>query len=162
MVIPSIFLLSLSRWRIQTFPPYEDDGEKNTPQLIPETEAVYYTGLPILQQPFTDMLLNNQVYLPQGDSMQVVKVAQIFLDKDENLVGTYSDDPMLNNLMYDVEFPDGATKYYAANMIAENIHNSVDSYGHQSRPFGQILNYCKTANTVAITDATVVGQDGRR
>ena len=32
------------------FVPYEDDGEKNTPQLIPETKAVDYTGLPVLQK----------------------------------------------------------------------------------------------------------------
>ena len=57
------------------FPPYEDDGEKNTPRLIPETEAVDSTGLPVLQQPVTDRLLNNQVYLHQGESIQVAKVA---------------------------------------------------------------------------------------
>ena len=43
------------------FPPYEDDGEKNTPRLIPETEAVDFTGLPVFKQPVKDMLLNNQV-----------------------------------------------------------------------------------------------------
>ena len=32
--------------------------------------------------------------------------------------------------MYDMELPDGATNPYAANMISENIHNSVDSDGH--------------------------------
>ena len=48
------------------FVPYEDDGEKNTPRLISETEAVDSTGFHILQQPVTDRLLNNQVYLPQG------------------------------------------------------------------------------------------------
>ena len=32
------------------FVPYKDDGEKNTRLLITETEAVDYTGLPILQQ----------------------------------------------------------------------------------------------------------------
>ena len=118
------------------FPPYEDDGEKNTPQLIPNTESVYYTGLPVLQQPVTDMLLNNQVYLPQGESMQVAKVVRRILDEYGKLVGTYSDNPMLNTLMYDVEFPDGATKPYAANIISENIHNFVYSDGHQYlRPF---------------------------
>ena len=69
---------------------------------------------------------------------------------------------MLNTLMYDVDFPDGATKPYAANIIADNIHNSVDSDGHRSRPFGEISNYCKTANTIAIADATAVGRNGRR
>ena len=54
---------------------YEDDGDKNTPRLIPETKAVYSTGLPVLQQPVIDSLLNNQVYLPQRESIQVSKVA---------------------------------------------------------------------------------------
>ena len=31
------------------FVPYEDDGEKNTPRLIPETEAVYSNGIHVLQ-----------------------------------------------------------------------------------------------------------------
>ena len=69
---------------------------------------------------------------------------------------------MLNTLIYDVEFPDGATKPCAANMIAENIHNSVDLDGHRSRPFGEILYYCKTVNAVAIADAAAVGRNGRR
>ena len=47
-------------------------------------------------------------------------------------------------------------------MISENIHNSVDWNGHQSRPFEDILNYCKTANAVAITYDTAIGRNGRR
>ena len=49
-----------------------------------------------------------------------------------------------------------------ANMIAENIHNSVDLDGQQSRPFGGILNYYKTANAVVIADATDVRLNGQR
>ena len=94
--------------------------------------------------------------------MQVAKVALRILDEDVKLVGTYSENPMLNTLIYDVEFPDGATKPYAANMIAENIHNSVDSDGHLSIPFGEILNYCKTTNAVAISDSTAFGRNVRR
>ena len=107
------------------FVPYEDDGEKNTPGLIPETEAVDSTGLPFLKQSVTDRLLNNQAYLPQGESMQAAKVSWRILDEYGKLVGTYSDNLMLNTLVYDVEFPDGATKPYAANMIIENIHKSM-------------------------------------
>ena len=97
---------------------YEDDGKKNTPRLIPETEAVDSNGLPVLQQPVTDRLLNIQVYLPQMESMQIAKFSRIILDEYGKLVGTYSENPMLNTLMCDMEFPDGATKPYAANMIA--------------------------------------------
>ena len=70
------------------------------------------------------------MYLPQGESIQVAKVAQIILYEYGNLVGTYSNNTTLNTLMYGVEFPDGATKTYAANMISDNIHNYVDSDGH--------------------------------
>ena len=92
----------------------------------------------------------------------MAKLIRRILDEYGNLVGTYYDNPMLNTLMYGVEFPDGATKPYAANMISDNINNSVDLDGHLSRPFGEILNYCKTANDVAIADATAVGRNGQR
>ena len=58
--------------------------------------------------------------------MQVAKVARRILDEDGKLVGTYSDNPTLNTLMYDVDLPDGAAKPYSANMIAENIYKYVD------------------------------------
>ena len=106
--------------------------------------------------------MKNQVYLPQGDSMQVSKFAQRILDEYGKLVGTYFENLMLNTLMYDVDLPDGATKPYAANMIAEKIHNSVDLDRHRSRTFGEIMNYFKTANTVTIDDATAVVRNGRR
>ena len=139
------------------FFPYEDDGEKNTPRLIPDTESVDSTGLPVLQQPVTDILPNDQLYLSQGESIQVAKVSWRVLDEYGKLVGTYSDNLMLNTLMYDVEFPDGATKPYASNMVADNINNYVNSDGHLSIPFGYILNYCKTSNAVTIADDTSVG-----
>ena len=68
---------------------------------------------------------------------------------------------MLNSPMYDVEFPDGATKPYVSSMIYDNIHSYVDSDGHRSIPFGGILNYYNTDNAVTITDATNVGKNGR-
>ena len=39
--------------------------------------------------------------------------------------------------MYDMGFPDGDTKPYAANIIAESVHNSDDLDGNQSRTFGR-------------------------
>ena len=92
--------------------------------------------------------------------MKVAKADRRIQDEDGNIVETYAEKPMLNTLMYDMEFPDGATKPYAANMIAENLHNYVDSDGHQYRHFGEILNYCKTANATAIADATAARQNG--
>ena len=42
--------------------------------------------------------------------MKVAKFSRRILDEYGKLVGTYSNNPMLNNLMYDVDFTDGATK----------------------------------------------------
>ena len=69
---------------------------------------------------------------------------------------------MLNTLMYDVEFPNGAKNSYAANIIAENVHNSVDFNGHQSRLFGEILNNCKTVNAIVISNATAIRRNVQR
>ena len=40
-------------------------------------------------------------------------------------------DPFLNTLMYDVEFPDGEIREYAANVIMENIYSQVDVEGYR-------------------------------
>ena len=81
--------------------------------------------------------------------MQVGTVKQRTLYEDGMLIGTYSENRILNSILYEVEFPDGTTKPYAANMIAQNIHDTVDSDGHRSRTFGEILNYCADGNAVS-------------
>ena len=40
-----------------------------------------------------------------------------------------TNNPFLNSIIYDVEFPDGQVKEYAANIIAENMLTQVDSDG---------------------------------
>ena len=43
--------------------------------------------------------------------------------------GIYHEDPRLNSIIYDVEFPDGQIKEYSANMIAKNMLTQIDSEG---------------------------------
>ena len=47
--------------------------------------------------------------------------------------GTYDDNPLLNSHIYEVEFPDGEVKEFAANILAENCMSQVDSSGHHSQ-----------------------------
>ena len=54
------------------------------------------------------------------------------VDKEGKDIGNVNYNPLLNTLMYDVEFPDGNIKKYAANIIAENILVNCDSEGHYS------------------------------
>jgi hypothetical protein len=36
-------------------------------------------------------------------------------------IGTYCDNPIMNSIVYEVEFPDGELREYAANILAENL-----------------------------------------
>ena len=36
-------------------------------------------------------------------------------------MGSYQENPILNSIIYDVEFPDAEVKEYAANILAENL-----------------------------------------
>lgn len=90
-------------------------------------------------------------------------VKQKTLDDNVMLVGTYSENPILNFILYEVEFPDGTTKPYAANMIAQNIiHDTADSDGHRSRSFGEILSYCIEGNAVTKANQFAIGKYGKR
>ena len=40
-------------------------------------------------------------------------------DTDGNMSGWYHENPFLNSLVYEVEFPDGYMKEYSANIISE-------------------------------------------
>ena len=57
------------------------------------------------------------------------KVTQRTIGPDGQVTGTYYNNPYLNSTIYDVEFPDGQVKEYAANIIAENMLTQVDSDG---------------------------------
>jgi hypothetical protein len=45
-------------------------------------------------------------------------------------MGSYDENPVLNSMIYDVAFPDGSIKEYAANILAENMLSQVDSHGY--------------------------------
>jgi hypothetical protein len=53
------------------------------------------------------------------------------------VTGSYDSNPYLNSMIYEVEFPDGQIKEYAANIIAENMLTQVDSDGHSTTMMGR-------------------------
>ena len=67
-------------------------------------------------------------------------------------VGKYDDNPILNSIIYDVEFPEGQIKEYAANILAENLWSQVDADGHSKMLLEGILDYHKTAAAVPMED----------
>ena len=85
---------------------YEDDDEDA--RVLPDIEdTVDAKGKLLNQMPAYDQILNSEVSLQLGDDMALGKVTQRAVGPDGNVAGTYDDNPMLNTMIYEVEFPDG-------------------------------------------------------
>ena len=56
-------------------------------------------------------------------------------------MGSWSDNPIMNSMIYEVEFPDGQVKEYSANIIAKNILWQVDSNGYSMQLMQAIVDY---------------------
>ena len=125
-------------------------------------DPVDATGAPIDQQPLYDRLIHAEVALPQGDRLRTAKVTGRTVDPDGRTVGTYSDNPILNTLVYDVEFPDGEVKEYSANVIAENLFSQVDDEGFALSVFDSILDYEKSDEAVEKKDFYLKTKSGQR
>ena len=67
--------------------------------------------------------------------------------------------PMFNTILYDVEFPNGAVKLYAANVIVDNIYEQVDSEGSNS--VKSIIDYLADENAVSKENQFFIGKNGR-
>ena len=129
---------------------------------MPEADMTDASGKPINQQSMTDLLINAEVLLPQGESEQLAKVIRRAVDDDGKIIGTFNSNPVLNTLMYEVEFPDGVVKEYAANVIAENILKQVDPNGRHSLVLDGIVGHRKDGHAVEKKDAFVVTKRGQR
>ena len=140
---------------------YEDNDESS--RTIPEADdPVDSSGAPIGEQPSYDQLINAEVLLAQGEHFKSAKVLGRAKDQDGNLSGTYDDNPMLNTMVYNVEFPDGMIKEYSANVIAENMYAQVDSEGFQYNLLESIIDYATDDSAVATADKYVVTRRGAR
>jgi hypothetical protein len=130
------------------FEEYEDEDEEA--RVIPDIEdTVDAKGRLLNQMPAYDRILNSEVSLQVGEDMAVGKVTQRALGPDGTVAGTYDENPSLNTMIYEVEFPNGDVKEYAANIIAENMLTQVDTDGYSLTMMKGIIDY-KKDDAVAI------------
>ena len=99
------------------------------------------TGRILEQQPAFNKIINAEVMIQNGDEMAMGKVARRSLDADGRMTGTYHDNPFLNTITYDVEFPNGQVKEYGTNIIAENMLTQVDSDGYSLSLMDSIIDH---------------------
>ena len=72
--------------------PYYDEQE--APLDIPDADFVDATGKPLLQQSFTDTLINAEVLLQADNSAAIAKVMQRCVDDEGRAVGDYNENPL--------------------------------------------------------------------
>ena len=105
-----------------------------------EADLIDAAGKHLNQQSVTDFLINSKIYLPKGENLSMGKVIRQSVDEHGKIIGTYDDNPLLNNHIYEVEFPDGEIKEFAENILAENCLSQVDPNGHYSQLLDCITN----------------------
>ena len=77
---------------------------------MPESDAIDKYGKPINQKSLADMMINAEVLLPHEETQHMAKVIRCTININGNIIGTFDENPVLNSLVYDVEFPDGTVK----------------------------------------------------
>jgi hypothetical protein len=113
------------------------------------------------QQPTYERILHSEVSLQLGDEMSVGHVTKRAIGPDGTIAGTYDENPYLNSMIYEVEFPDEQVQEYAANTIAENMLTQVDEDGFSPTMMSAIIDYRKDVDaTISKADKHVVTHSG--
>ena len=117
---------------------------------------------PVFEHSLSDTLVGAEVLLPQGEQLMSARVKRRHTDGDGNVVGRHDTNPLLNSLIYDVGFPDGEIREYAANVIAQNIYFTLDENGFSKLMLDCILEHSKDDTAVSKADKYLVTKKGHR
>ena len=129
------------RWGVSASgPPVSKEGDPSdfaeckdkdeAPRMTPEiNEPVNAAGRSINQQPAHDKIINSEVQLQIDEHLAQGKVRRCALGPDGMVVGSHSDNAMLNSIEHEVKFPDGQVKECTANTIAENLSSKFAPKG---------------------------------
>ena len=142
---------------------HEHARDNEEPRMIPNIEdSVDPTSKVANKQPFYGMFVNAEVELQVGDLIHTVKVIVRLVAPKGAMEDSYDKNPMLNSLLYDVEFPNGQVKEHSDNVAAENVMCIVRSDGFLANTLKAITCYSKDDFAVGIHDEYFVAPTGIR
>jgi len=112
---------------------------------------------------FLDNYISAHVLLPKGDSFVKGQVVARKRDANGNTRGKAHSNPVLDSRVHEVQFSDGHTEEYAANVIADSIYAQVDDEGFEHIILDEIIDYRKNA-AVAVSDDDryIISANGNR
>jgi hypothetical protein len=109
-----------------------------------------------------DEYLTAEVLLPNGGEITKATVIARKRDRDGNPVGKRHENPLLDTREYEVEFPDGSSDVFTANLIAENMFSQVDAEGNSFSVMSEIIDHRKNGHAVSKDDGFVEMPNGTR
>ena len=84
------------------------------------------------------------------------------VNSDGKVIRNYNELPVLNTMLYYVQFSDGSIKPYSENLIAENILMQADSDGLHQQLLEGILDHSKDKRAIEKKDKYFVSKSGRQ
>ena len=78
------------------------------------------------------------------------------------VIGQFDVNPLLNNIMYDVEFADGTIKEDTANVIAQNMYAAMSDDGECRQAIKSILDHKTDQDTLPKSKKYIISKTGRR
>ena len=144
------------------FPPvpselFEGDNDEGLEPFDPDEQkmdADEYTPAEL------DEYLTAEVLLPYGGEKVRAIVKHRVVDNQGLPVGLRNNNPILDTRQYEVEFPDGSTDAFTANMIAENLYSQIDEEGRSYAILKDIVGHRKDSKAVKKTDEDYI--NGRK
>ena len=103
--------------------PHKPDVTWADDESDPEPEPDILEADDIQHEAF-DKYISAKVCLPRSGNMAIGTVKKRSKDGDGNLVGKSNANPLMDTAVYEVEFADGQTEAYTANIIAEHLLSS--------------------------------------
>ncbi len=108
-----------------------------------------------------DEYLTAQILLPVGGEMAKGQVIKRRRDHNGRPVGIRHSNLILDTREYEVQFPDGSTQSYLANVIAENLYSQVDAEGNQYAVMDEITDHEYDASVMTEGDLKLIA-DGKK
>jgi hypothetical protein len=166
------------RWGTSINPPkleslIDDDFEEAADEEDPENptidieDAVDGKGRLINQQPAWDRIEQAEIAINKdtqaGPAVCKGIVRCHAVAPTGHTTGIYDSNPLINTMVYEVEFDDGDVVEYSANSIAENMLRQIDSEGFAITMLASIVDFRKDeAVAVTQTDGWVVTKRGNK
>ena len=90
----------------------ERESDEEEPRGWVDGDPVNKDGTPVFEHSLSNTLINADVLLPQGEELAKCKVKGRHVGPNGEVTGQFHKNPLLNSIVYDVEFPDGAIQEY--------------------------------------------------